>query len=641
MMGLERNHMLSLMRKHATSWLIKIILGAISIVFVLWGVGSWTSQRSGRVATVNGEGITLDEYRTTYKRLIDQVRRNFGNNLNDELLESLQLSKKALDQLVDKKLLLQAAEELDLRVSDEELSRSIKGINAFQEAGVFNSRRYQIVLGRNNLSPEDFEASQRDMLLIQKINDLITASVKVSDAEALQWYKWNNASVNLEFVLVEPGRYKDVTVSTQEINDYFNAHKEAYKTKPKIKVRYVKFDPQKYVSVVEVSEDEIRDYYDEHLDEFETPKTVEARHILIKVPADATPEKVAAARARIEKILKMAREGQDFAQLAKKFSEGPSKDKGGYLGTFRRETMVQPFADKAFSLKAGEVSDPVRTDFGWHIIKVEKINPATRKSLTDARSTIRKKLVDKAAKGRAYDAAEAAYDANFEGEDLGAVARQQGMAIHTTGFFSRRKAPQGLPKAAEFIKVAFELPEGEISEIQDFGDGYYLLEVIEKLSAHIPELKTVEARVKADLLNEKKNQKAKMDAQALVEAIKGGASFPTAAKKYGLTPQATGFFKRREVIPKIGYEPDISRVAFELSDHNPLPGQVLKGHKGYYVIQFKARQAPATDAFAKEKPDIVARLLQQKQIRAMQTWLKQMRSRSEIVIEEDFAKKSG
>ena len=223
--------MLSLMRKHATSWLIKIILGAISIVFVLWGVGSWTSQRSGRVATVNGEGITLDEYRTTYKRLIDQVRRNFGNNLNDELLESLQLSKKALDQLVDKKLLLQAAEELDLRVSDEELSRSIKGINAFQEAGVFNSRRYQIVLGRNNLSPEDFEASQRDMLLIQKINDLITASVKVSDAEALQWYKWNNASVNLEFVLVEPGRYKDVTVSTQEINDYFNAHKEAYSRK--------------------------------------------------------------------------------------------------------------------------------------------------------------------------------------------------------------------------------------------------------------------------------------------------------------------------------------------------------------------------------------------------------------------------
>lgn len=633
--------MLSLMRKHATSWLIKLILGAIVIVFVLWGVGSWTSQRSGRVATVNGEGITLDEYRTTYKRLIDQVRRNFGNNLNDELIESLQLSKKALDQLVDRKLLLQAAEKLDLRVSDEELARSIRDISAFQEAGVFNSRRYQILLGRNNLTPEDFEASQRDLLLIEKLNNLITAGVKVSDAEALQWYKWNNASVDLQFVLFAADRYKNVSVSKQEVEEYFNAHKENYKTEPKIKVRYLKFDPQKYVAAVEVADDEIRDYYDDHPDEFETPKTVEARHILIKVKRDADPEKVAEARARIEKILKMARDGQDFAKLAKKFSEGPSKDKGGYLGTFRRETMVQPFADKAFAMQAGEISEPVRTDFGWHIIKVEKINPAAKKSLADARDGIRKKLADRAAKARAYDAAESAYDANFEGEDLKSIAGQQGLAMHTTEFFSRRKPPGGIPQTADFAKSAFGLPEGEISEVQDFGDGYYLLQVIEKQPARIPELKTVADRVKADLINEKKNQQAKMDAQALLEAIKGGAAFETAAKKFGLTPKTTGLFKRREAIPGIGYEPEISRAAFELSDQNPLPEQVFKGRKGYYVIQFRARQAPATDAFAKEKKNIVARLLQQKQVSAMDAWLKQMRSRSEIVIEEDFVKKAG
>ncbi len=118
--------MLSLMRKHATSWLIKIILGAIVIVFVLWGVGSWTSQRSGRVATVNGEMITADEYRVAYKRLIEQVRQNFGNNLNDELIKTLQLDKQALNQLIDKILMRQAASELDLRISDQELSRSIR-----------------------------------------------------------------------------------------------------------------------------------------------------------------------------------------------------------------------------------------------------------------------------------------------------------------------------------------------------------------------------------------------------------------------------------------------------------------------------------------------------------------------------------
>ena len=181
--------MLSLMRKHAGSWLIKVILGAIVIVFVLWGVGSWTSQRSGRVASVNGETITIDEYRLTYKRLIDQVRQSFGNNANDELIKSLQLDQKALDQLVDNILMRQEASELDIQVSDEDLSRSIRSVSAFQEAGVFNPRRYQLILSNNNLTPESFETSQRDTLLIQKLNSFITASVKVSDQEAVEWSK--------------------------------------------------------------------------------------------------------------------------------------------------------------------------------------------------------------------------------------------------------------------------------------------------------------------------------------------------------------------------------------------------------------------------------------------------------------------
>ena len=213
--------MLSLMRKHATSWLIKIILGAIVIVFVLWGVGSWTSQRSGRVATVNGEMITADEYRVAYKRLIEQVRQSFGNNLNDELIKTLQLDKQALNQLIDKILMRQAASELDLRVSDEELSRSIRSISAFQTAGVFDPRRYQGVLDRNDWTPEAFEISQKDALLIEKLNNFIVGSVKVSDQEALDWYKWNDAMVNLDFFLLETDRYTDISASAEEIQKYF------------------------------------------------------------------------------------------------------------------------------------------------------------------------------------------------------------------------------------------------------------------------------------------------------------------------------------------------------------------------------------------------------------------------------------
>ena len=158
----------------------------------------------------------------------------------------------------------------------------------------------------------------------------------MSDQEAVEWFKWNDASVNLNFFLLETGRYKDIAVTDAEVEQYFESNKDAYKTDPALKVRYLKFDPQTYISQVEISDDEISEYYDEHPAEFQNPKTVEARHILMKVDPNAGPEDVAKTKERIESVLKKAQDGQDFAELAKQFSDGPSKDKGGYLGTFRR-----------------------------------------------------------------------------------------------------------------------------------------------------------------------------------------------------------------------------------------------------------------------------------------------------------------
>ena len=628
--------MLSLMRKHAGSWLIKVILGAIVVVFVLWGVGSWTSQRSGRVATVNGDTITIDEFRITYKRLVEQIRQSFGNNANEELIKSLQLEQKALDQLVDNTLMRQAASELNIRVSDEDLSRSIRSISAFQVAGTFDPRRYQIILSNNNLTPESFETSQRDALIIQKLNSFITASVKVSDQEAGEWYKWNNTELNLDYFLLETDRYEDVDVTAEELAQYFETHKETYKTDPALKVRYLKFDPKSYVGQVEISDDEIAGYYDENPAEFQNPKTVEARHILIKVDPEASPEDVAAAKARIETILQKAKDGQDFAELAKQFSEGPSKDKGGSLGTFRREAMVKPFSDKAFAMKAGEISDPVKTQFGWHIIKVDQVNEASTTTLADASDGIRKKLSTESSRNLAYDKAESIYDAVFEGDQLESLAAEYDFTLVTTDFFTRRNPPQGIQKKAEFAEAAFNLPDGEVSDIQDFGDGYYLLETVEKRPAQIPELSAVEQKVKADLSREKKDEKAKADAEAVLAALKDGVPLVEIGKEFDLKLAVTGFFKRNDAIPNIGYERDISRAAFELTDQNKLPKEVFKGNKGYYVIQFKQRKLPATEEFDKEKSAIAERLLQQKRFKMFEAWLEQIKNRSEIVVESDF-----
>jgi peptidyl-prolyl cis-trans isomerase D len=630
--------MLSLMRKHASSWLIKIILGAIVVVFVLWGVGSWTSQRSGKVATVNGEMITTDDYRVAYKRLIEQVRQSFGNNLNDELIKTLQLEKQAVNQLIDKILMRQAAAELNLRVSDQELSRSIRSISAFQTAGVFDPRRYQGVLDRNDWTPEAFEISQKDAILMEKLNNFIAGSVKVSDQEAMEWFMWNDAMVNLDFFLLETERYTDIVVTVEETQKYFESQKESYKTEPALKVRYIKFEPKDWASKVKVSDDEIQAYYDDHPNEFQNPKTVEARHILIKVDQDAGTEKVAEAKKRIEDILQKARSGQDFAELAKQYSEGPSKDKGGYLGTFKRDAMVKPFADKAFSMESDEISDPVQTRFGWHLIKIEKVNEATTTPLPDAKEDIRKKMVDDHAKLLAYDAAESVFDASFDGSPLEEIATDQQLNIHTTDFFTRQGPTSGAQNKAGFAKIAFDLPEDQVSEIEDLDDGYYLLEIVEKQAARIPELAEAEDKVKADLIKEKKSEKAKMDAETLLSALKDGVAIETAGKEFDLTPQSTGFFKRNGSIPNIGFERDLSRIAFELTEKSSLPQDVIQGGKGFYVIQFKQRKTPPMEEFEKEKVNIIERLLQQKRSGTLRAWLEQKKSSSEIVIEEEFIK---
>ena len=512
--------MLRFMRQQAGNWLIKVLLGAIVIVFIFWGVGSFRAQRGGRVALINGDPITLDEYREAYNNLIERLRNRFGNNLNEDMIKMLRVKEQALNQLIDNKLLVQEARRLKFRVSDKELAHAILQIEAFQRAGVFDKRIYQNVLSRLRMTPEEFEIAQKEAMIIERVTELITNSVKVSDSEVKEWINWTHASVNIDFVRFASDKYKDIEPSSQEIKTFYETHKENYKTDEMVKVRYLHFDPDRYQSEVSISDQELQDYFNENQEEFKTPKTVEARHILLKVNQNAAPENVEKTRKKALNILKMAREGKKFDELAKKYSEGPTRDRGGYLGTFKREAMVRPFADKAFSMKAGEISEPVRTRFGWHIIKVEKVNEASVLSFDEAKNKIQKKLIEGKAKSLAYDEAEAVSDVSFEGDDLLKSAKQRNLKILTTDFFTKKGPEKGIKNRAKFASVAFNLTIMEITDIQEFEDGYYILQVIEKIPQKIPELNQVKENVRVDLIQEKQEAKAKKDATTFSDCFK-------------------------------------------------------------------------------------------------------------------------
>ncbi|MGD9106167.1 MAG: SurA N-terminal domain-containing protein [Desulfobacterales bacterium] len=628
--------MLRFMRQQAGNWLIKVLLGAIVIVFIFWGVGSFRAQRGGRVALINGDQITLDEYREAYNNLIERLRNRFGNNLNEDMIKMLRVKEQALNQLIDNKLLVQEARRFKFRVSNKELAHAIMQIEAFQRAGVFDNRMYQNVLSRLRMTPEEFEIAQREAMLIERVTDLITNSVKVSDSEVKEWINWAHASVNIDFVRFDSNKYKDIKPSSEEIKAFYEKHKENYKTDSMVKVRYLHFAPDSYRSEVSISEEELQGYFNENQEEFNTPKTVEARHILLKVDQNAAPEDIEKARKKALDILKMAREGKKFDKLAKEYSEGPTRDRGGYLGTFKREAMVRPFADKAFSMKAGEISEPVRTRFGWHIINVEKVNEASSLSFDQAKKKIQKKLIEDKAKNLAYDEAEAISDVSFEGDDLLNSAKQRNLKILTTDFFTKKGPEKGIKNRAKFASIAFNLSVMEITDIQEFEDGYYILQMIEKIPEKIPELKQVEEKVRVDLIQEKQEAKAKEDATTFLADLKSGKSMITESKPFNLTPTTTGFFKRNDSIPKIGSDREVSKAAFQLTPEKKLPEKPIKGTKGYYVIQLRDRKTPEFDEIDKEKTFVKQKLLKQKKTRVFDAFLAQIRSNSEITIKEGF-----
>jgi peptidyl-prolyl cis-trans isomerase D len=553
------------------------------------------------------------------------------------MLKMLKPDEMALNQLIERILQRQEAERLQVEVGEQELAQAIYSIPAFQVNGAFNKNRYLQVLAQNNISDEGFRMDRSEELLLNKLRAVVLSGVTVSDDEAMEWYNWSNAKVSIEYVLFSPDRYKDVVPTDEQVKAFFDEHKDNYRTEPKVKARYLHFNPDAYKSDVRITDEQISDYFNSHPAEFKTEKRVKARHILFKAGEEADEATSESQKAQAMKIYEMAKTGKDFSDLAKQYSEGPSKDQGGDLGWFTRDRMVKPFSDKAFAMAQDEISEPVRTSFGWHIIKVDQIEAAATRSLQEATNEIHAKLTDEKAKAVALEKAEALYDSVFDGDDLAEAGKAHQVSVQETDFFTAMgPKKEGITQVRQFAKAAFGLEKMAISEIQDFGNGYYILQVVERIEPVIPEFDQVAARVKADTVRDQQKIRAKADAESFLASAKEGKEFSDVGVEYDITPKETVFFQRNGAIPQIGNEQQINQKAFALTVENPLAQEVLQARQGWFVIRLKERQAPDDKGYGKEKENIVSRLTEQKRQSTYQSWLADLKSKSEIEINEDL-----
>ena len=622
---------ITMMRKHTKSILIKVMVGLIGVVFIFWGIYTFRERPGSKIAYVNGDLITGQEYDAVYRDMLEALQKQYREYWSDNLIKVFQLRQRALNSLIDKRLISQEAGRLGLRVTDEEVSDAILTYPAFQLNGEFDEGRYRSLLRYNRMEPSDFESGIKLDLLGQKIRQLITCFFPITDREVMDYYTYRKEKINIGFVSLNPEDFKEeIAVRQDEKKTYFEENKERYRVSEKIKIAYLSVDASDFMDKVTVTEEEISDYYELNQERFKDPEQVKARHILFKVAPNASESEEGEAKEEALAILKRARAGEDFSELARKYSQDPSASKGGDLGYFNRGKMAKPFEDLAFGLKPGELGGPVRTKSGWQIIKVDDVKEATIKTLPDVRDEIMETLKRDVSQDMARERLLSLMDQMPYDVDLITYAAQHGLTATESDYFPKNENVPGLGGDERLQKSIDSLEKGEVSEVIAHEGKFYLIQVVDSKDSYIPEMSEVSDQVQRDFIDHVSLAAAKEGAEGYLQELKGGADWLELAKSKGLEVDETGFFTRGQSIPKIGYAPLLGEAAFSLSSEERYPDQVFDVNKKVYIIRWLDRKGVNSEDFDKEKDSFKQALLLAKERRISNAWLQSLRDKAEV-----------
>ena len=613
--------MLDIMRKHAQSPWVWGIVGAIVVVFIFWGIWAPREGRQRELLKVGDYIITVVEAKNYYQNMRDRYQSVYGERFTEEMAKKLKLKERAVQDLVNRILLLQEARRLGLKVTDEEVEASIHSIPAFQKDGLFDKATYERALQRARLVPKNFEANQKESLLINKLQGLILTSVKVSDQETLEAYRQGFEKINLDMISLNPADFRDVSMTPEELKEYFSKHREEFKLPAKAKIRYLLFDPKDYLKQIPVSAKEIEDYYENNKEKFGQPKRVKVRHILIKTDA-RDKEATAKAKQRAESIREEAAKGKDFARLAKENSEDlGTKDRGGEIGFISKGQVVPEFEQVAFSMKVGEISSVIQTQFGFHILKVDEIQEASTQPLEKVKAQVELLLKNRQARGMAYDLADQAFAQASKDKSLDKFAEEKKLTVKETPLFSADDKVDLDPKLKG---SALSMGKGDITPPLRVGETFAVLQALEIQDARTPDLKEVEGKVAEALRKEKQKEKALAKAKEILEKLVKGTDFKTAAAKEGLKVEETGFFPRASAPPKISASEDLRKALPALSLKNPYPEAPIFQDGKYSILHLKEVKGIDPEQFNSQKENFRRGLLMQKQEAVLSTWLEDL-----------------
>jgi len=561
--------MLDRMRRHR-DWL-KWSLGLVCVAFVLFyipdflqGTGA-DAASSDTLARIEGQKITGNEFRRAYQAQLQAYRSAYGGQMSEQLLKQLGVENQILQQMVDERAALAEADRLGIKVSDEEVRQRILATPAFQENGAFiGETRYQQLLRmqRPPMTASEFEDNVRRSLAVDKLRSSVTDWLSIADKDLEGEYRRRNDKVKLAVVGITADTFRpQVTATDAEVSTYFDAHKDDFKIPEKRKIKYLLIDIDQLRSKITIPAADVQQAYNTNIEQYSTPEQVRASHILLKTEGkdDAT------VKAKAEDLLKKAKGGADFAELAKANSEDESNAKnGGDLDFFGRGRMVPEFDQVAFQMQPGQISDVVKTQYGYHIIKLTDKKAAATRPIDEVRQQLSDQLSYERAQTQAQQIATEIEKEIKKPADLDRVAKSRGLNVLESGFFAREEPIMGLGPAPEAAARAFDMKQDEVAGPLRASRGVIFQTMTAKQDPYVPKVDEVKDRVRDEVLKQKARDVSKQKAAEIAAKLKGAPDFEKAAKAAGVEAKTTDLIAAGAPIPDLGVAPAVEEAAFKL-----------------------------------------------------------------------------
>lgn len=631
--------MLEAIRERQQSWIAKLILALITVPFALWGVDSYLRQAGSSVAVakVNGESITVQQF----AKSLQELRDNMKEKTDPNFLDNPEVRNSVLEKIINSRLVADEVKRGGYFISDEQLTKIIIAMPEFQKDGRFSQETYDQILTANGLTPSRFEAMMRNDLMTQQVRNGIAGLAFVPHAVTEHSMRVQNQLREISYITFRPDDYlAQAKVEPAQLKSYYDKHPDQFRVPEQVKLDFVVFSANNLIASMQVSDDEAKQFYTENASKFQGDEQRRASHILITFGSTKDDAAKAAAKKKAMEVLAEVKKTPDkFDVLAKKYSQDPgSAANGGDLGMFKRGAMVKAFEDTVFSMAPGSISDPVETEFGYHIIKLTEIKGASQ-PLEEAKPSIRAELMYQKALKKFAEAAENFSNLVYEqSASLEPAAQASQVQVQKSDWLSRDDIAKFFKNNEKIASAVFsddvrkDKRNSEAIEIAP--NTLASARVTDYRPASMKPFDDVKADIEAKLKLEEAGKLAAQHGEKVLAELKAGANAedkgwttPVLADRRNAQGLTDGVLKR-------GFRMDVSK----------LPAFAGESGKdgGYVLIRVSTVEDGTKDKDAEGKKGLNAEYMNALGAEYLTAYMKSLRAKAKIEINQELlSAKSG